>query len=396
LFRKVLSCPRAAVSFVRPVVLAVCVAVTLAASFVLSGATAHARPENLPRTIAQVSKLLDRLGRQNDMLDERYNGAVLAVAKQRKVAGHAERQARAAAVKSAAAANRLKEAAAQRYESGTPDSTSMLLTSQNPQAYLDNLSAMDYLSAQFATLASRAVAAEKSAHAAAQQARVALARVQARLRAVHAQRIELVAKTAHFEKVLAALTAKQRREYARARAVAKAKAEAIARARARAQARAAAQANANPAPSNPAPSQPAPAKPTQPSQPSQPSRPAPPAQPTSGVQKVIAYAEAQVGKAYTFAGTGPSSFDCSGLTMMAWAQAGVQLPHQASAQYNVGQHVSYNQLQPGDLIFLYQPIGHVEIYVGNDLAVSAADPALGVVYVHPSHDMADYVGATRP
>ena len=82
--------------------------------------------------------------------------------------------------------------------------------------------------------------------------------------------------------------------------------------------------------------------------------------------------------------------------MMAWSQAGVQLPHMASAQYNVGRHVSYDQLQPGDLIFLYQPIGHVEIYVGNDLAVSAADEALGVVYVHPSQDMADYVGATRP
>ena len=82
--------------------------------------------------------------------------------------------------------------------------------------------------------------------------------------------------------------------------------------------------------------------------------------------------------------------------MASWQQAGVSLPHQASAQYNVGTHVSYDQLQPGDLIFLYQPISHVEIYVGPDLAVSAADPAMGIVYVHPSQDMGDYVGATRP
>ena len=60
--------------------------------------------------------------------------------------------------------------------------------------------------------------------------------------------------------------------------------------------------------------------------------------------------------------------------MMSWRQAGVSLPHQASAQYNVGQHVSYSQLQPGDLIFLYHPISHVEIYVGPDLAVSAGRP----------------------
>ncbi|HEY2299846.1 MAG TPA: NlpC/P60 family protein [Jatrophihabitans sp.] len=376
--------------FVRPVVIALCLAVTMAASFVLSGATAHARPENLPSTIAQVTKLLDRLSRQNDMLDERYNGAVAAVAKQQKVADRTARQARTAAAASVDAANRLKVAAVQQYEAGPSDSTGMLLTSENPQAYLDNLGAMDYLSAQFATLATRAVVTEKSSRAAAQQARVALTRVQAKLRAVHAQRVELVAKTVHFKKVLAALTAQQRREYARARAVAKAKAEAIARAQARARARAAAaQANSNPAP---APSQPAPTQPTQPAPPA-PTQPAPA---SGGVQKVIAYAEAQVGKAYSFAAAGPNSFDCSGLTMMAWAQAGVQLPHQASAQYNVGQHVSYDQLQPGDLIFLYQPIGHVEIYVGNDLAVSAADPALGIVYVHPSSDMADYVGATRP
>jgi cell wall-associated NlpC family hydrolase len=194
-----------------------------------------------------------------------------------------------------------------------------------------------------------------------------------------------VARTAHFEKVLAALNAEQRRRYEHARAVAKAKAEAIARA-AQARARAQAQAQPKPAPTTKAPN------PTNPT----PTRPAPPAAPTGSVQKVIAYAEAQVGKPYAWGAAGPSAYDCSGLTMMAWAQAGLQLPHQASAQYNVGRHVSYDQLQPGDLIFLYQPIGHVEIYVGNDLAVSAADPALGIVYVHPSSDMADYAGATRP
>jgi cell wall-associated NlpC family hydrolase len=96
-----------------------------------------------------------------------------------------------------------------------------------------------------------------------------------------------------------------------------------------------------------------------------------------------------------FAAAGPDAFDCSGLTMAAWQQGGVDLPHEASAQYNYGRHVSFNQLLPGDLIFLYSPISHVEIYVGNDLAVSAADEALGVRYVHPSQDMGDWAGATR-
>ena len=377
--------PRALVPPARALIVVAVVSLVLGVTVVLGGSAANARP-GLHRSIATVSALLDRLSRQNEILDDRYNGAVAAVAKQRTVAHRAEQAARAAAAASRRADNRLKEAAALRYEAGAIDPTGMLLTSENPQAYLDDLSAMDYLSSQFATLATRATAAEKRSGAAAHEAQLALARVQAKARAVKARRATLVARTAHFEKVLAALTAEQRRRYERARAVAKAKAEAIARAQARAQAQPKPTQPANPptaAPNNPAPTNPAPPV-------------APPSAPTGSVQKVIAYAEAQVGKAYTFAGTGPNSFDCSGLTMMAWAQAGVQLPHQASAQYNVGRHISYDQLQPGDLIFLYQPIGHVEIYVGKDLAVSAADPALGVVYVHPSRDMADYVGATRP
>jgi cell wall-associated NlpC family hydrolase len=354
----------------------VVVSLVLASAALLTRSVANARPAQ-HRTIAQVSALLDKLSRRNDMLDERYNAAVAAVAKQRTLAHRAEQRARAAAAASVAADNRLKEAAAARYEAGAIDPTGMLLTSQNPQAYLDNLSAMDYLSRQFATLASRASAAETRSRAAAHQAGAALAKVQARARAMDSQRDTLVARTAHFKKVLAALTAEQRRRYAQARAVAQAKAEAIARAaQAQTQARTQSHPRRTGAPANPPV--------------------APPTTSSAAVQKVIAFAEAQVGKAYTYAGTGPSAYDCSGLTMMSWAQAGMHLPHQASAQYNVGRHISYDQLQPGDLIFLYQPIGHVEIYVGNDLAVSAADPALGVVYVHPSRDMADYVGATRP
>jgi cell wall-associated NlpC family hydrolase len=116
---------------------------------------------------------------------------------------------------------------------------------------------------------------------------------------------------------------------------------------------------------------------------------------SASVRRVIAFAEAQVGKSYGWGAAGPNAYDCSGLTMAAWRQAGVNLPHSAAGQYGYGTHVAYSQLRPGDLIFLYSPIGHVELYVGDDLAVSAADPSIGIVYVHPSRDMADYAGATR-
>lgn len=341
----------------------------------LSSAAAHARP-TLHRSIAQVSALLDRLGRQNEMLDERYNTAVAAATKQQQAARSATRDAGAAARASAAARDHLSVAAAQRYEAGSLDSTGLLLTSNNPQAYLDNLSSMDYLSREFATLAAQARTSAVHARVAAARATRELSVARAKVRDVRSQQSVLQARTNHFKAVLTSLNAEQQRIYERARMVALAKAQAIARAQARAAAH---------------------ATPAAPKRPAAPTAPAPPpVNASANVQRAIDYAEAQVGKSYSYGASGPDSYDCSGLTMASWARGGVYLPHSAAAQYNVGRHIPYDQLQPGDLIFLYHPIGHVEIYVGPDLAVSAADPALGVVYVHPSRDMADYVGATRP
>ncbi|MGN6576864.1 MAG: NlpC/P60 family protein [Nocardioides sp.] len=92
----------------------------------------------------------------------------------------------------------------------------------------------------------------------------------------------------------------------------------------------------------------------------------------------INYALAQVGDAYVYGASGPNAFDCSGLTMMAWAQGGVGLPHSSSAQFNMGTPVSSSQLQPGDLVFYYSPVSHVGIYIGNGQIVHAANPSTGV------------------
>ena len=108
----------------------------------------------------------------------------------------------------------------------------------------------------------------------------------------------------------------------------------------------------------------------------------------------IRYAMAQVGKAYVYGAAGPNAFDCSGLTMMAWGQAGVALPHSSSAQFNTGTRVAEGDLKPGDLVFYYSPISHVGMYIGNGLIVHAANPGAGVK-VSPLHEM-PYVGAVRP
>jgi cell wall-associated NlpC family hydrolase len=91
------------------------------------------------------------------------------------------------------------------------------------------------------------------------------------------------------------------------------------------------------------------------------------------------FALAQVGKSYVRGGTGPNSFDCSGLTMTAYASAGVGLPRTSQAQFGVGQPVSLSQLAPGDLVFYYSGISHVGIYIGNGMIVHAANPRSGVL-----------------
>ncbi len=109
----------------------------------------------------------------------------------------------------------------------------------------------------------------------------------------------------------------------------------------------------------------------------------------------VRFALAQVGKPYVWGSAGPDSFDCSGLTMASWQQGGVSLPHSAANQYSYGHHVSYDQLQPGDLMFFYQPIGHVTIYIGNGMMVSAPEPGEDVQVVSTESFRNDFVGATR-
>lgn len=108
----------------------------------------------------------------------------------------------------------------------------------------------------------------------------------------------------------------------------------------------------------------------------------------------VRFAMAQVGDAYVYGAAGPNAWDCSGLTMVAWAQAGVGLPHSSSAQFGSGVHIPASALQPGDLVFYYSPISHVGMYIGNGLIVHAAHPGAGVrvagLYSMP------FSGAVRP
>jgi peptidoglycan DL-endopeptidase CwlO len=110
--------------------------------------------------------------------------------------------------------------------------------------------------------------------------------------------------------------------------------------------------------------------------------------------KALAYAKAQLGEPYARSGAGPSSWDCSGLTMMAWGSVGVSLPHSSRQQFSRGRSVAKSDLQSGDLVFFYSGISHVGLYAGNGQVIHAPRPGKSVEYIKMSY--MPYAGARRP
>ncbi len=92
---------------------------------------------------------------------------------------------------------------------------------------------------------------------------------------------------------------------------------------------------------------------------------------SAAAAEAVAAAEGRVGDPYVWGAAGPGAFDCSGLVMWAYAQAGVYLPHYSGAQYNDTIHIPMSDLEPGDLVFPADPGEHVAIYVGNGEIVQA-------------------------
>jgi cell wall-associated NlpC family hydrolase len=113
------------------------------------------------------------------------------------------------------------------------------------------------------------------------------------------------------------------------------------------------------------------------------------------------WALTQLGKPYQWGAAGPDTYDCSGLTMMAWAHAGVSLLHYTGYQWDEGPHVPLDQLQRGDLLFYAtdnsdpNTIHHVGIYIGNGMMVDA--PFTGaLVRIDSIYQPGTPIGAVRP
>src|SRR5438093_1147529 len=115
----------------------------------------------------------------------------------------------------------------------------------------------------------------------------------------------------------------------------------------------------------------------------------------SQAQIAIAAAESAIGTPYVWGAASPGvGFDCSGLVMWSYAQAGVSLPHSSAAQYAMLPHLSRDQLEPGDLLFFYTPVSHVAIYLGGDQEIDASHPGTTVSQHAVYWD--GFVGGGRP
>jgi cell wall-associated NlpC family hydrolase len=111
----------------------------------------------------------------------------------------------------------------------------------------------------------------------------------------------------------------------------------------------------------------------------------------------LKYALKQIGDIYVWAAAGPTRWDCSGLTMRAFQQAGVSLPHSSRIQVKYGKSVSFGAVKPGDLLFFGNPISHVSIYMGGGKMVQAPRPGkrVEVIPFTKRFGAKPFVGARR-
>jgi cell wall-associated NlpC family hydrolase len=307
-----------------------------------SGSPASAAPSQ-----AKLEAQLEQLNRQADQLVEEYDQSRLALARVRKIRDAMRQQADGAEQNLKTLRASLGARAAAAYVQGAGNTLAAVLDSDDPASAIDRVQVLELLASHDGDLLDRLALAGKAYDSRKRDLAAAEREAAAEVDRLDAKKAEVERAAARTRELLRQLKARN-----------------------------AASASSSPTPTpSPAPSP-------------------PPSGGGSGAGAIaVRYALAQVGKPYCYGGAGSSCFDCSGLTMRAWGQAGISLPHSSAAQYGVGRHVSASELQPGDLIFYYSPISHVSIYIGNGQRVSATHTG---DYVRVQSLGSSIVGYTRP
>ncbi len=344
--------------------------VILVCGLALRPVNAVAAPANPPTpTLASVTAKLNSLGRQTERLAERFDKARIDVSAAQREAARYERAARDAAANYRAAHVTFVQVITTQYEYGSTSAVAALMTSDSGRQYLAQLNGLDLLAQHEADVVTSLKVATATMTSVRRQANTVLRAAQAQREVVQRERDAAAAQTTKFQSLFATLTAAQQAAYANRMAVKLAAAR-----RATPTAPRTDDATTGSDPGSSAPTVHA---------------------GSAAAQRAVDFALAQVGKPYAFGAAGPGSYDCSGLTMAAWRAGGVSLPHLAAAQYHYGTHVGLGQLQPGDLVFMYHPIGHVSMYIGHGRLVSAPQTGENVKIMPLSYMQRDIVGATH-
>ncbi|MFJ8850226.1 NlpC/P60 family protein [Streptomyces sp. NPDC102437] len=326
-----------------------------AATLALAGAAtaaalpgpAHADPQ---RTPAQVKAEVDRLYHDAEVATEQYNGAK----EKATAAEHALDTLRDEAARRTDRLNASRDAlgsfAAAQYRAGGLSTSVQLALSSDPDQYLERASYVDRIGdRQAAALAKvrRQVAQIATLRS---QAEEELATLTSRRAELKKHKATITTKLAEAQRLLDRLTPPERTAYENA---GHGSADRADRSTARGPVRA----------------------------------------PNARAAEAVAFAYGALGKPYVWGATGPSSFDCSGLTQAAWRSAGVSLPRTTYTQINAGQRVSRSELAPGDLVFFYSGISHVGLYIGNGQMIHA--PRTGSPVRIAPIDQMPFAGATR-
>ncbi|CAL9479611.1 NlpC/P60 family protein [Streptomyces sp. enrichment culture] len=342
-------------------------------SVALLSQTAHATPSDDRPTLEEVEKKVDDLYRQAGSATEKYNAAKEKTSKQRKkVDGLLDDVAKRTQKLNDARAELGSFASAQYRTGAAVPETATLLLADSPQDYFDQNQLMDrltgrqksavddYVTQQSETMKKRREATESLETLTESQndLKTAKSTVQKKLATARELLSEL---TAEEKARLAAIEKKKKQEAARKAAeLAKQQAEEAAERKRQEEAAQQQESDAGSGGTSTG---------TGSSDSSTPGT-------STGTKadKAIAFARAQIGKPYVWGATGPDSYDCSGLTQAAWKAAGVTLPRVTYDQVNAGTTVPVSQAQPGDLVFFYDDISHVGLYIGDGMMIHAPKP----------------------
>jgi cell wall-associated NlpC family hydrolase len=306
-----------------------------------------------PATSADAGRLVAARGHELEVITEKFNEAREILAAQTATAQAAAAEVEKAKAQLAAAQQQVRGLARTAYTGEGLGSFQALLTSDSADAFVDRMSTLQLVAGHQTAILEQAAVASVAAAQAQATAEKATAEAQQQYDGVLAQKTTLEAEVAEYRAAFSRLSAQEQQT-----AVAGHGEDRASRSSQR--------------------------------------EPVAPAGPivadSAAAQVAIDTAMAQRGKPYVWAGSGPGSYDCSGLTAYAYRAAGVSLPHSSRLQSQMGQPVSRDQLQPGDLVFFYSPVSHVGIYIGNGQMVHA--PTSGdVVKVAPM--MSGFSGGRR-